>query len=136
LLTADQPLPRLRGWSAVNKARVARLEAAGAMRPAGAAAVAAARADGSWSLLDAVETLVPPADLVAALAAEPPAAERFAAFPRSVRRGILEWIAQARRPETRAARIAETAGLAALGLRANQHRGPKLADLRAARSQQ
>jgi uncharacterized protein YdeI (YjbR/CyaY-like superfamily) len=40
------------GWSRPNKQRVARLEAAGLMLPAGAAAVAAAKASGTWSLLD------------------------------------------------------------------------------------
>jgi uncharacterized protein YdeI (YjbR/CyaY-like superfamily) len=107
-------------WSAANKARVVRLEAEGRMAEAGRAAVAAAQADGSWRLLDAVETLETPPDLAAALAAVPPAAETFAAFPRSTRRGILEWIAQAKRPETRAGRIAETARKAQAGERANQ----------------
>ena len=63
-----------------------------------------------------------PADLEAALDAAPPAADYWAAFPRSVRRGILEWIALAKRPETRAARVEETARLAARNERANQWR--------------
>jgi hypothetical protein len=46
----------------------------------------------------------------------------FDAFPRSVKRGILEWIANAKRPEARAKRIAETARLAADNIRANQWR--------------
>ena len=44
-------------WSRVNKDRVERLLAAGAMSPAGLAAVAAAQASGTWSALDAVEAL-------------------------------------------------------------------------------
>ena len=36
------------------------------MTPAGAAMIAAAKADGSWTLLDAVEDLVVPDDLAAA----------------------------------------------------------------------
>lgn len=112
------------GWSAANKARVARLAALGRMAPAGLAAVARAEADGSWTLLDAVDRLEVPDDLAAALAAAPGAAAHFGAFPPSARRGILEWIVQARRPATRAARIAETARLAALNLRANQPRPP------------
>ncbi|MFY8154206.1 MAG: YdeI/OmpD-associated family protein, partial [Hyphomicrobiales bacterium] len=44
-------------------------------------------------------------------------------FPPSTRRGILEWIVQAKRPETRAVRVAETARLAGLNQRANQWRG-------------
>jgi uncharacterized protein YdeI (YjbR/CyaY-like superfamily) len=107
-------------WAATNKARVARLIAGDLMQPAGLARIEAAKADGSWSKLDGVEALEVPADLAAALAALPPAAEHFAAFPRSARRGILEWIVQARRPETRAKRITETATLAARNERANQ----------------
>lgn len=110
-------------WSGPNKERVARLVAAGLMAPAGLAKVEAARRDGSWAALDAVEALEVPPDLAAALAARPPAADHFAAFPRSVRRGILEWIVAARRPETRARRVEETARLAAENRRANQWRG-------------
>ena len=112
------------GWSRPNKQRVERLQAAGLMAPAGLAVVEAAKADGSWTLLDAVEDLVVPDDLAAAFAARPPALEHWEAFPRSVKRGILEWIVQARRPETRARRVAETAERASRNERANQWRGP------------
>lgn len=110
------------GWSAPNKQRIARLTAAGLMAPAGIAKVAAAKRDGSWTALDAVEALEVPADLAAALARYGDAAARFAAFPRSAKRGILEWISNARRPETRAKRIEETARLAERNERANQWR--------------
>jgi uncharacterized protein YdeI (YjbR/CyaY-like superfamily) len=110
------------GWSRPNKLRVARLIAAGAMLPAGLAKVEAAKRDGSWTKLDAVEALEIPPDLAAALKAHPPAAAHFEAFPRSVKRGILEWILQAKRAETRARRIDETATLAARNERANQWR--------------
>mgnify|MGYP006154658151 CR=1 FL=1 len=46
----------------------------------------------------------------------------FDAFPRSARRGILEWITQAKKPETRAKRVEETARLAQENVRANQWR--------------
>lgn len=108
------------GWARPNKQRVERLLAAGLVLPAGQAAIDRAKADGSWSLLDDVEDLVVPDDLATALASAPPAAEEFAAFPRSAKRGILEWIVQAKRPETRARRVAETAELAQRGQRANQ----------------
>lgn len=110
------------GWSRANKERVERLIAAGLMAPAGLAKVEAAKADGSWAKLDAVEALEVPADLARALADRPPAAEHFGAFPRSVKRGILEWVAAARRPQTRAKRVEETARLAAENKRANQWR--------------
>jgi len=110
------------GWSRPNKERVERMVALGLMETAGLAKIEAAKADGSWTALDAVEALEVPPDLAAALAAEPPAATYWEAFPRSVRRGILEWIANARTPETRARRVEETARLAAQDLRANQWR--------------
>ena len=110
------------GWSRTNKERITRLTAAGLMEPAGLALIEAAKADGSWTLLDAVEDLVVPDDLAAAFAAHPPAAQEWEAFPRSVKRAILEWIVQARRPETRARRVTETAEKAQVGERANQWR--------------
>ncbi len=113
------PRKAARGWSRVNKDRVARLEAAGLLAPAGVRAVEAARASGTWTALDAVEELVEPDDLTAALDADPAARRFYDAFPRSAKRGILEWIGAAKRPETRAARIAETARLAAVNERAN-----------------
>lgn len=108
------------GWSRVNKDRVARMTAAGKMTPAGQDKIDAAQADGSWSALDDVENLVVPDDLAAAFATHPPAAEYWEAFPRSAKRGILEWIETAKRAPTRAKRIDETARLAAENVRANQ----------------
>jgi uncharacterized protein YdeI (YjbR/CyaY-like superfamily) len=79
-----------------------------------------ARRNGAWSLLDDVEDLVVPDDLAAELARHPGAREIWDGFPRSVRRSVLEWIVLARRPETRRARIAETAEKAGRGERAHQ----------------
>lgn len=95
------------GWAATNKARLERLIAAGRMAPAGLAAIERAKANGSWEVLDAVERLELPDDLRAALEARPPAAANFAAFPPSARKMLLGWVAIARRPATRAARIEE-----------------------------
>jgi len=112
-------------WSKLNKERV---EAAIA---AGLAKVTAAQKDGSWNALDAVEALALPADLVAAFRQHKHAATHFEAFPRSVKRSILEWIANAKTAETRARRIAETAERAAVNERANQWRQPKAAEAKA-----
>ena len=108
------------GWSRPNKERVARLIAAAQMLPAGLAAIAEAKRLGTWSMLDDVEDLVVPDDLAAAFAANPPARSNWDAFSRSARRGILEWIVQAKRPATRAQRVDETARLAAHNEKANQ----------------
>jgi len=107
-------------WSASNKARVERLIAAGLMRPAGLEAIERAKANGSWTALDEIEQGIVPPDLAVALEAHPPAAERFAAFPWSARRAILIWVADAKKPETRAARVLETAVRAARNERANE----------------
>ena len=108
------------GWSRSNKLRIERLEREGRLEPAGRAAVEAARANGAWSLLDAVEDLTVPDDLDAAFAEHPGSREQWDGFPPSARREILGWIVQARRPDTRERRVRETAEKAARGERANQ----------------
>ena len=100
------PRKRRSGWSRPNKERVARLEAAGLILPRGAAVIEQAKADGSWSKLDDVEDGVEPPDLAAALDADPDARSNWDAFPRSVKRGLLELVVQAKKPETRERRIA------------------------------
>jgi uncharacterized protein YdeI (YjbR/CyaY-like superfamily) len=105
-------------WAASNKARVERLLRAGRMAPAGLAAIERATANGSWEILDSVERLEVPDDLAAALASHPPAATNFTAFPPSTRKNLLGWVALARRPETRTARITTIAEAAARNERA------------------
>ncbi|MBX9575504.1 MAG: YdeI/OmpD-associated family protein [Caulobacteraceae bacterium] len=109
-------------WSAVNKARVEKMTATGLMHPAGQAKVDQAKRDGTWTALDAVERLEVPDDLAEALSARPGARETWDGFPRSVRRGVLEWIGAAKTPETRGKRVTETADRAERGERANQWR--------------
>lgn len=110
------------GWARSNKERIERLIAAGQMTAAGLSKIEAAKVDGSWTALDAVEALEIPPDLEEALAGYPNAAGYFEAFPRSVKRGILEWISNAKSAATRSKRIEETARLAAENQRANQWR--------------
>jgi uncharacterized protein YdeI (YjbR/CyaY-like superfamily) len=109
-------------WSKVNKDYVRQLIADGLMTPAGLKVIEAAKASGTWNTLNDVSALVTPDDLVKALAKNKSAKSNFDAFPPSVRRGILEWILQAKKPETRAARIAETVDKAKDNIRANQWR--------------
>jgi uncharacterized protein YdeI (YjbR/CyaY-like superfamily) len=111
--------PRRAGsaWSAVNKSHVAELEERGLLRPAGRMAIDRAKEDGSWQFLDDVEAGVIPDDLVEAFDAVPGSREAFEAFPRSTRRATLEWIKTAKRPATRAGRIAECVTKSASGIR-------------------
>jgi uncharacterized protein YdeI (YjbR/CyaY-like superfamily) len=96
--------------------------AIGIMMPSGLAKVEAAKSNGSWNALNAIEALETPADLSSALAQHGSACDNFEKFPRSVKRGLLEWIGNAKTTPTRTKRIAETAGLAAINERANQWR--------------
>ncbi len=104
------------GWSRPNKLRLERLYARGRMRPAGRAVVDAARADGSWTLLDDVEDLVVPDDLAAALD-ERAARATWDALTRSARRAALVHLVGAKRPDTRARRVTDVADRTAAGER-------------------
>ena len=109
-------------WSALNKQRIEKLTAAGRMHTTGLAAVAAAHDTGMWDKLNEVEALQLPDDLARALMKNKKALGHFELFPRSVRRAILDWILNAKKPSTRAARIAETVMQAEKNIRANQWR--------------
>jgi uncharacterized protein YdeI (YjbR/CyaY-like superfamily) len=93
------------GWSRTNKVRIARLLKEGRMAPAGLAKIAAAKRDGSWTLLDSVEALEVPDDLRKALGAA--GMRKFEALTPGRRKGHLRALVTAKRPETRARRIAE-----------------------------
>ena len=116
------PRKETANWSKLNKERAQRLIAAGQMTEVGLQKIERAKLNGTWTALDTVEALELPPDLQSALAAFPQAQENFSAFPRSVKRNILEWIQAAKKPETRSKRVQETAQLAALNQRANQWR--------------
>src|SRR3954452_3053118 len=95
-------------WSKVNRDKVEALMAAGAMRPAGLRQVEAAKADGRWdAAYDSQRTAAVPDDLQQALDANPQAAAFFATLTGSSRYAILYRVQDAKRPETRAKRIAQ-----------------------------
>ncbi|GAA2485194.1 YdeI/OmpD-associated family protein [Terrabacter carboxydivorans] len=94
-------------WSQVNRDKAEALIAAGRMRPAGQAQVDAARADGRWAAAYAGQkNATVPDDLAAALAADPRAEAFFETLSRANRYAMLYRVHGAKKPETRAARIA------------------------------
>ncbi|RYZ46378.1 MAG: hypothetical protein EOO14_24680, partial [Chitinophagaceae bacterium] len=107
-------------WSKINKEKVARLLEEGRMAKAGLAAMEIAKQNGSWTLLDSVDSLFIPPDLQAALEARKGATEFFAKQSNSVKKAMLQWLVLARRPETRHQRIHEMATLAAAGKKPKQ----------------
>ena len=106
-------------WSKVNKEYISQLQQAGLLHEAGLQKIAQAKQDGSWSFLDDVDALLLPEDLKSALADNSIAYQNWDAFPPSVKKGILQWIKNAKRTETRVKRITETVSKAAQNIRAN-----------------
>ncbi len=95
-------------WSKVNQGKVAELIATGRMRPAGLAAIEAAKADGRWdAAYDSQATATVPEDLQWELDAHPQASAFFASLNRANRYSILHRVAAAKTPENRAARISK-----------------------------
>ena len=103
-------------WSKINREKAERLIAEGRMRPAGLREVELAKEDGRWDdAFDSPSTATVPDDFQAALDAEPAAAEFFASLGSTKRYSFLYRITDAKRPETRAKRIAEYVELLARG---------------------
>ncbi|MEK6478452.1 YdeI/OmpD-associated family protein [Catalinimonas sp. 4WD22] len=109
-------------WSKVNKDKVEGLQAEGLMAAAGLEMIEIAKQNGSWTALDEVEKLSVPDDLKQAFEQNQAAFAFWENFPPSSKRAILEWIQNAKRPETRHKRIEETVRLAGQNIRANHYR--------------
>jgi len=106
-------------WSKLNKERVALLTEQTLMAAAGLAAIEQAKQNGCWTALDEAEQVIIPDDLQKAFSKNKKAMKNFDNFPRFAKRAILEWVSNAKRPETRLKRINETVIKAAENLRAN-----------------
>ena len=105
-------------WSQKNVDAVEALTEAGRMRPAGLAAVEAARADGRWERAYAGSaTITVPDDLAAALVAQPAAQQAFEALDGTNRYAVLWRVHTAATPATRAKRIAACVQMLAEGRR-------------------
>lgn len=93
-------------WSQANVEKVAALEVAGRMRPAGRAQVEAARADGRWeAAYERQSTASVPADLTAALNSDPVAAAAFGELGRTDRYAVMLPVLRATTPGRRAAAV-------------------------------
>jgi len=103
-------------WSARNVGIVAELEAAGLMTPAGIAEVERAKADGRWDAAYAgPATAEVPADLAAAIEADPAARATWEILTKQNRYAVTWRVEQAKRPETRQRRIAQFVAMLARG---------------------
>jgi uncharacterized protein YdeI (YjbR/CyaY-like superfamily) len=95
-------------WSKLNKQYIEEIIKQGLMTKVGLEKIQAAKQDGSWNSLDAIEALTIPIDLKQALEANSSANLNFQAFSNSLKKNILFWIDSAKRPETRLKRIEQT----------------------------
>lgn len=95
-------------WSKVNRDKVTKLIERGEMKPAGLREVERARADGRWeAAYESQSKATVPEDLQEKLDENPESAAFFATLDSTNRYAILYRIQDAKRPETRARRIAK-----------------------------
>lgn len=109
-------------WSKANRVRAEKMVQQGLMTTAGLAMIELAKQTGTWTALQSVQQSIVPADLKKVFGKKKKAYDNYLAFPPSSKRIILEWIMNAKRPETRQKRIEETVALAARNIRANHYR--------------
>ena len=104
-------------WSKINKDKVDQLIKDGQMMQAGLKSVEVAKENGSWTYLDVIDQLIIPDDLEQAFEKHPNSKSFFLSLSKSVRKGILYWVLDAKRPETRQKRIQEIAEQASQNLK-------------------
>lgn len=105
-------------WTRLNRKRAADMEATARMTDAGREAIERAKANGFWTIYDAVEDLIEPDQLAATLDERPEARAAWDAFPPSARKQMLWWVISAVQDETKDRRIAAIVEKAVGGLRA------------------
>jgi uncharacterized protein YdeI (YjbR/CyaY-like superfamily) len=102
------PRRKRSNWSRINREKAEQLIADGRMQPAGLAEVERARADGRWdAAYEPQSAATVPQDLQRELDGRPAAARFFASLDSRHRYAILYRLQDAKRPETRARRLAE-----------------------------
>ncbi len=92
-------------WSKVNKNKVQTLVKANLMTNAGLNVIELAKENGSWTILDSVEALQIPDELEQAFKSHPGSKTYYNSLSKSLKRGLLAWIAMAKRPATKTKRI-------------------------------
>jgi uncharacterized protein YdeI (YjbR/CyaY-like superfamily) len=113
LFTPRRPRSR---WSRINRDKAERLIAEGRMRPAGLNEVQRAKADGRWqAAYESQSAITVPEDLQRELEERPRARAFFATLSSQNRYAMLYRLHDAKRPDTRARRLAEFVGMLEAG---------------------
>ena len=117
-LTRFTPRKARSKWSEINRATALRMIEEGRMRPHGHAEIERAKADGRWAAAYAGQrTIEVPPDLARALRARPKAKAFFETLESVNRYAVLYRIHDAKKPETRASRIAKFVDMLSRGER-------------------
>lgn len=98
-------------WSKLNKTYIDKLMAQNLMHESGLKKIEIAKQNGSWNSLDSVENLEVPNDLAVAFSKNKKALDNYNLFSPSYRKSYLYWLNQAKREETRTARISQIISL-------------------------
>jgi uncharacterized protein YdeI (YjbR/CyaY-like superfamily) len=104
-------------WSKLNKTYIDRLITENLMHESGLKKITIAKSNGTWESLDAVENHEIPTDLEMAFAKNKTAFDNYQNFSPSYRKSYLYWLNQAKREETRKARIEEIIRLCQLNIK-------------------
>ncbi len=106
-------------WSRINKDKVECLIKEKLMTPSGLKVIERAKQDGSWTILDSVESLTIPDYLEAEFKKYKGSKEFFMSLSKSVKKGLIYWIISAKRTDTKQKRATDIA------ISAGQHLKPK-----------
>jgi uncharacterized protein YdeI (YjbR/CyaY-like superfamily) len=107
-------------WSAANRKRAERLIEAGVMTAAGLALVTLAKKTGLWKAHAAAESLTLPPELKKALDTNTAAKRNWPTYTESQRKMFLYMVNGAKRPETRAKRVARVIDIVTSGVKFSQ----------------
>ncbi|WP_121666187.1 YdeI/OmpD-associated family protein [Mesonia aquimarina] len=109
-------------WSKINKKKIKSLIDKGLMTEAGYKSIEIAKENGSWTMLDSVENLEIPSDLLQEFANHKGAVKYFKSLSKSDKKSILYWVVSAKREKTRHKRIIEIVENASQQLKPKQFR--------------
>lgn len=118
------PRGRKSVWSQVNVANVERLVKAGLMQPSGLAQVEAAKADGRWDKAYSTKA-APPADLLAAIRAEPKAHAMYETLSSQNRFALTFRVNGMKTEAGRAKKIADLVAMLKKGQSFHPQAGPR-----------
>ena len=109
-------------WSKINKDKVQILIEQGLMKEGGYKSIEIAKKNDSWTILDNVEALVIPEDLIKEFEKHKGSMEYFDSLSKSAKKILLYWVVSGKRKETRQKRILEIAENASQKLKPKQFR--------------